>query len=107
MEVFLPQRLPQKPVLALLCLSLLAKEGMQTGNPCTWMQIKQLSAGPVDVPEEVPEDIQLMRGSCGSERQSRSLTHFKGVYSRVTMLISSEDRFCKRPKDMSIEVEER
>ena len=80
---------------------------MKMGNPCTWTQIKQLLSGPVDVPKEVSEDIQLMRGSCGSERQSRSLTHFKRVYSRVTMILSSKDRFRKRPKDMSIDVEER
>jgi len=47
------------------------------------MQMKQLSTGLDDVAEELPEDIWLMRGSWGSERWSRSLTHFKMVYSRV------------------------
>jgi len=78
---------------------------MKMGNPCTQMQIKQLLTGLDDVPED-SEDIQLMRGSCRSERWSRSLTHFESVYSRVTMILSSEDGFCKRPKDMSVDVEE-
>jgi len=56
---------------------------MQIGKMCTWMQIKQLSTGLDDAPDEVPEDIWLMRGLCRSERQSGSLTHFKTVYSRV------------------------
>src|SRR5882724_7890498 len=85
----------------------LQKEGTHTGNSCTWIQIKQLLASLVDVPKEVPEDIQLMRGLCRSERQSRSLTHFKRVYSRVTIILSSEDRFHNIPKDVSIDVEER
>jgi len=85
----------------------LQKEGTQTGNPCTQTQIKQLLTGPDDVPEETSEYNWLMRGSCGFERQSKSLTHFKVVYSRVTMILSSEDRFHERPKDMSIDVEER
>ena len=46
------------------------------------MQIKQLSTGQDDVPEEISEDIRLMRGSRGSERCSKSLTQFEGVYSR-------------------------
>jgi len=77
------------------------------GNLCTWRQIKHLLASLVDAPEEVPEDIWLMRGLCRSERWSRHLTHFKRVYSRVTMILSSEDGFHNRPKDMSIDVEER
>ena len=85
----------------------LQKEGTQTGNPCTWTQIKQLSTGPDDVPEETSEDIWLMRHSCGSERQSNSLTCFEGIYSRVTMILLCEDGFCRRPKDMSIDIEER
>src|SRR5882724_13032401 len=78
----------------------LQKEGMQTGNPCTWTQIKQLLTSPDDAPEEVPEDIWLMRGLCGSERWSRSFTHFKRVYSRVTMILSFKDGLCKRQKDV-------
>src|SRR5882724_3341193 len=76
----------------------LQKEGTQMGNLCTQTQIKQLLTGLDDVPEEISEDIWLMRGSCRSERWSRSLTHFEGVYSRVTMILLSEDGFCKRPK---------
>jgi len=64
-------------------------------------------SGPVDAPEEVPEDIRLMRGSCSSERWSRSLTCFERVYSRVTMILSSEDGFHNRPKDVSIDIEKR
>src|SRR5882724_13025062 len=41
---------------------------------------KALSTGPDDAAGDVPEDIRLMRGLCGSERQSRSLTHFAMVY---------------------------
>jgi len=52
----------------------LQKEGTQMGKPCTQMQIKQLSTSPDDAAEELPEDIQLMRGLCRSERRSRSLT---------------------------------
>ena len=33
MEVFLPQQLPQKPVLAILCFSLLAKGRKADGEP--------------------------------------------------------------------------
>ena len=77
------------------------------GNPCAQMQIKQLSASLVDVPKEIPEDIWLMRGSCRSERWSRSLTCFKKVYSRVTMILLSEDGFHNRPKEVSIDVEKR
>src|SRR5882724_675071 len=40
----------------------LKKEGTQMGNPCTWTQMKQLLSSLADVPEQVPEDIQLMRG---------------------------------------------
>jgi len=47
-----------------------------------WMQIKQLLTGPNDVSGEISEDMWLMRGSCGSERQSKSLTQFEDVYSR-------------------------
>src|SRR5882724_3325078 len=61
----------------------LQKERTQTGKPCTWTQMKQLSTGMDDVAGELPEDIWLMRGSCRSERQSRSLTHFEMVCSRV------------------------
>ena len=71
------------------------------------MQIKQLSTGLDNMPEEISEDIQLMRGSCGSERGYRGLTCFKGIYSRVTMILSAKDGFCKRPKDVSIDTEER
>ena len=75
----------------------LKKEWTQMGNPCTQTQIKRLSTSPDDMPEEVPEDIWLMRGLCGSERWSRSLTHFERVYSRVTMILSSKEGLCKRP----------
>ena len=61
----------------------LQKEETQMGKPCTQMQMKQLSTGPDDVAGELPEDIRLMRGLCRSERQSRSLTCFEMVYSRV------------------------
>jgi len=71
------------------------------------MQIKQLLTSPDDVPEEISEDIWLMRGSCGSERWSKSLTCFEGVYSKVIMILSYEDGFHKRPKDVSIDIEER
>ena len=72
-----------------------------------WTHIKQLSIGLDNVPEEISEDIQLMRGSCRSERWSKSLRCFEGIYSRVTMILLSEDRFRKRPKDMSVDIEER
>src|SRR5882724_13008724 len=62
---------------------LLQKEGTQMGKLCTWMQMKQLSTSLDDVAGELPEDIWLMRGLCRSERQSRSLTCFETVYSRV------------------------
>jgi len=87
--------------------SLLKKGRNTTGNPCTWMQIKQLLTGPDNVPEEISEDIQLMRGSCRSERQSKILTWFQDVYSRMTMILLSNDRFHKRPKDVSIDIDER
>jgi len=45
-----------------------------------------------------------MRGSCRSERRSKSLTHFEGIYSRVTMILSSKDGFCE-DQDVSIDVE--
>src|SRR5882724_4809441 len=61
----------------------LQKEGTQMGKLCTQMQMKQLSTSLDEVAGELPEDIQLMRGSCRSERWSRSLTHFEMVYSRV------------------------
>ena len=54
--------------LGLSGLPFLQKEGVQTGNPWTWMQIKQLSTGQDNVSEEISEDMQLMRGSCRSER---------------------------------------
>src|SRR5882724_8799105 len=46
----------------------LQKEGVQMENPWTWMQIKQLLTGWDNVSEEISEDMQLMRGSSGSER---------------------------------------
>jgi len=61
MEVFLLQQLPQKPVLALLCFSLLAKGRNTDGEYMQRTQMKQLSSGLADAPEEVPEDIRLMR----------------------------------------------
>ena len=61
----------------------LQKEGIQTGNLCMWMQIKQLSASLDDVHEKISQDIWVMRGSCRSERWSKSLTWFEGVYSRA------------------------
>ena len=85
----------------------LQKEGTQMGNLCTQTQIKQLLTGLDDVPEEISEDIWLMRGSCGSERWSKSLTQFKDVSSRMTIILSSKDRFHKRPKDVSVDTEER
>jgi len=39
------------------------------------------------------EDIQLMRGLFGSERQSKSLTHFETMYSRVTMILVQRQVF--------------
>jgi len=45
--------------------------------------MKHLSTGLDDAAGELPEDIQLMRGSCRSERQSRSLTCFEMVFSRM------------------------
>ena len=71
------------------------------------MQIKQLLTGLDNVPEEISEDIQLMRGSCRSERWSKSLMQFEGIYSRVTVILSSKDQFRKIPKDMSVDIEER
>ena len=68
------------------------------GNPCTQTQIKQLLTGLDDVPDELPEDIWLMRGLCRSERWSRSLTHLEGIYSRVIMILLSKDGFHKIPK---------
>ena len=79
----------------------------EAGKPCMWMQIKQLLAGPDNAPEEISEDIWLMRGSCGSERWSISLTRFEDVYFRMIMILLSKDRFHKRPKDMSVYIEER
>ena len=60
-----------------------------------------------DTDKTIVSQSRLMRGSCGSERWSRSLINFERVYSRVTMILSSEDRFHNRPKDVSIDVEER
>ena len=71
------------------------------------MQIKQLSASLDDVHEKISQDIWVMRGSCRSERWSKSLTQFDGVYSRMTMILASKDGFHKRPKDVSIDIEER
>jgi len=48
--------------------------------------------------EEIFDDMQLMRGSSGSERQSKSLTQFEDVYSRMTRILPSGDGFHKRPK---------
>jgi len=31
----------------------------------------------------------------------------EGVYSRMTMILASKDSFHKRPKDVSIDIEER
>jgi len=70
--------------------------------------MKQLLPGlDDDASGELPEDIQLMRDSCGSERQSKSLTCFKTVYSRVTMIFCLKTGFPNRPKDMSIDIEKR
>jgi len=62
------------------------------------MQIKQLLTGLDGVSEEIPEDMWLMRGSFISERQSKSLTQFENVYSRMTSILLSKDGFHKRPK---------
>ena len=88
-------------------LSLLAKGGNTNWELVHMDADKHLLTSLENVPEEISEDIWLTRGSCGSERHSKSLTHFEGVYSRVTMILSSKDRFCKRPKDVSIDTEER
>jgi len=65
-------------------------EGVQTGNLWTWMQMKQLSTGQDDASEEISEDMWLMRGSGRSKRQSKSLTQFYDVYSRMTMILCPE-----------------
>ena len=59
----------------------LQKEGIQTGNLWMQMQIKQLLTSLDNVSEEIFEDMQLMRGS----------------HSKMTMILSSGDGFCKRP----------
>jgi len=67
---------------------------------------KQLLTGLDNVPEEISEDIQLMRGSCRSERWSKSLTCFKGIYSRVTIILLSRMVFIK-DQDVSVDIEQR
>ena len=51
--------------------------------------------------------MQLMRGSGGSERQSRSLTQFEDVCSRMIIILSSGDEFLLKTKYVSVEIEER
>jgi len=55
--------------------------------------------------EGTSEDMWLMREVRGSERQSKSLTWFEDVYSRIIMTLSSGDGF--KTKDVSVETEER
>src|SRR5882724_1388211 len=83
-EVSFLSQLLQKPVLSFKCFALLQKDGTQTGKLCTRTQIKQLSPSSDDAGEE---DIRLTRGSFGSERWLKSLTHFETVYSRVTVIL--------------------
>jgi len=71
----------------------LKNEGIQTGNLWTWIQMKQLLTGRDNVLERISEDMGLTRESGGSERQSKSLTWFEDVYSRMTMILSSGDGF--------------
>jgi len=78
-EVFFCSSFLRSQCLLFCVFPFLKKEGTQMGNLCTWTQIKQLSYSLVDAPKEVPEDIQLMRGPCGSERWSKSLTCFERV----------------------------
>ena len=54
--------------------------------------------------EEISEDMQLMRGSCRSERQSKSLTWFEDVDSRMTRILLSGDGFLKMEHKYSREV---
>ena len=63
------------------------------GNPWTQIQIKQLLTGQDGTYEGIMEDVWLMRESGGSERQSKSLTQFEDVYSRMIMILSSGDGF--------------
>src|SRR5882724_10174766 len=102
-----PELLPQKLVLGLSHFPFLQKVGIQTGNPWTQIQIKQLLPSQDNAPEEISEDMQLMRGSGGSERQSRSLTQFEDVCSRMIIILSSGDEFLLKTKDVNVEIEER
>ena len=100
-----PELLPQKLVLGLSDIPFLQKVGIQTGNPWTQIQIKQLLTSQGNAPEEISEDMQLTSG--GSERQSRSLTQFEDVCSRMIIILSSGDEFLLKTKDVSVEIEER
>ena len=51
------------------------------------------------------EDMWLMREVGGLERQSKSLTWFEDVYSRMIVTLLSGDDF--KTKGVSIEIEER
>src|SRR5882724_3019463 len=73
--------------LGLINFHFLQKEEVQTGNLWTWTQIKQLSNSQDAAFEEISEDMWLMRGSSRSERQSKGLTWFEDVYSRMIMIL--------------------
>ena len=73
-------------------------------KPCTWTQMKQLSP---DLDDAGEEDIWLTRGSFGSERQSKSLTRFETVYSRVTVILVRRWFSENRPRDVSVDIEKR
>jgi len=103
-EVSLLPQLLQKPVSVLSVLPFLQKEGTQMGKPCTRTQMKQLLPGLDDAGEE---DIWLTRCSFRSKRESKSLTCFETVYSRVTMILVQRWVFKNRPKDMSVDIEKR
>jgi len=62
---------------------------------------------PDNVPEETSEDIQLMRGSCRSERRSKSLTHFEGAYTPEWQWYFHQGRVLWKTKRCEIDVEER
>ena len=79
-EVSPPKSLPQKPVFGFEWLSLLTKGRNTNREPMHANADKQLSTGPDNVPEEISEDIQLMRGSSRSERWSKSL-HNSRMYT--------------------------
>src|SRR5882724_7380248 len=97
-EVSPPKYLPQKLVFGFQWLSLLTKGRNTNREPM------HMDADKTAMDEEISEDIWLMRSSCRSERLSKSLTCYEGVYSRVTMILLSKYRFHKRSKDMSVDI---